>query len=92
MSRKQKEQDYNLRDYIWEEEEFKFNPKENRHKKFIHAKKRQLQKEHYANIKDKVIEIEYNIIQNKRAEADKYIAYEDYDFDEEDGFIRYKIK
>ena len=33
MSRKKQTEDYNLRDFTWEEEEFKFQPKENRHGK-----------------------------------------------------------
>jgi hypothetical protein len=91
MSQKNKPKDYNLRDYIWEEEEFKFQPKQNRHKKFLHAKKRQLQKEHYADTKDIVISFEKERFMAKCDEANKRIAYEDYDI-EDDDFVRYRIK
>ena len=91
MSQKNKQKDYNLNDFIWEEEEFKFEPKVNRHRKFLHAKKRQLEKERYANTKDIVISFEHEIYETKRQDAEKRLAYEDYDFDDED-FTGYRIK
>lgn len=92
MSRKKQTEDYNLRDFTWEEEEFKFQPKENRHGKFLHAKKKQLQKERYADAKDKVVYIENNILFAKRADAEKRLAYEDYDLEDDEDFVRYRIK
>ena len=95
MSKKNK-QDYNLKDYIWEEEEFSFQPKINRHKKFLHAKKRQLEKEKYADNKkvwtDPIYNDEYNRIMAKREDAERRIAYEDYDLEDDDDFVRYRIK
>lgn len=88
-----KQKDYDLKDYIWEEEDFEFQPKVNRHKKFLHAKKRQLEKERKAFLKDKVIQMDNEIYEAKKKNAEKRIAYEDYDldFDEEEKFINYKI-
>ena len=54
MSQKNKqEKEINLRDFTWEEEEFNFEPKPNRHKKFLKAKRRQLEKEKYVDNKRK---------------------------------------
>ena len=96
MSRKKQTEDYNLRDFTWEEEEFEFQPKENRHGKFLHAKKRQLQKEHYADQKrvfyDNVIKDEYKRFTSKCEDAERRIAYEDYDLEDDDDFVRYRIK
>lgn len=89
---KKSNKEIDLKDFIWEEEEFKFQPKENRHGKFLHAKKKQLQKEHYADAKDKVVYIENNILFAKRADAEKRLAYEDYDLEDDDDFVRYRIK
>lgn len=96
MSKKNKQEDYNLRDYIWEEEEFSFQPKVNRHKKFLHAKKRQLEKEKYADKKkeftDPIVWDEYGRTMAKREDAERRIAYEDYDLEDDDDFVRYRIK
>jgi len=92
MSKKNNQTDYNLKDYTWEEEDFNFNPKPNRHKKFLHAKKRQLQKEYYADTKDKVIQMDNEVLRDKRNEADRLIAYEDYDIEDDEQFVRYRIK
>ena len=92
MSKKNNQTDYNLKDYTWEEEDFNFNPKPNRHKKFLHAKKRQLQKEYYVDIKDKVIQMDNEVLRDKRNEADRLIAYEDYDIEDDEQFVRYRIK
>lgn len=92
MSRKKQTEDYNLRDYIWEEEEFKFQPKENRHNKFLHAKKKQLQKEHYANTKDKVVYMDNDIFMSKQKDAERRLVYEDYELEDDNNFIRYRIK
>ena len=104
MTKKNEQKDYDLKDYIWEEEEFEFQPKVNRHKKFLHAKKRQLEKEKYVNERKRnlinnylndveVIKNEYERYTNKIKDAENRIAYEEYDmdFDEEEKFINYKI-
>ena len=39
-----KEQEYELKDFIWETEEFKFEPKVNRHKAEIKGKQKQMNK------------------------------------------------
>lgn len=96
MSQKNKQKDYNLIDFTWEEEEFNFQPKVNRHKKFLHAKKRQLEKEKYADKKrewtDPIYNDEYGRIMSKREEAERRIAYEDYDLEDDDDFVRYRVK
>ena len=99
-----KQKDYDLKDYIWEEEEFEFQPKVNRHKKFLHAKKRQLEKEKHVDERKRkltnnylndveVIKNEHERYTNKIKDAENRIAYEEYDmdFDEEEKFINYKI-
>lgn len=103
MGKKNKHQDYNLRDYIWEEEEFTFQPKVNRHKKFLHAKKRQLEKEKYVNERKRNLINNYlndiEVIKNdheryvaKLKDAERRITYEDYDLEDDDDFVRYRIK
>ena len=83
----------NLRDFIWEEEEFQFNPKVNRHKKFLHSKKRQLEKEKFANNKkifnDSLILDEHNRYMSK---IEKSLLQDYYDTDNEEDFQGYKIK
>lgn len=90
MSKNKQEKEINLRDYIWEQEEFKFEPKINRHKKFLHAKKRQLEKEKYANDKkhDYYFFNEYDRYISKVEESllQDYYDREDEDYDE------YRIK
>lgn len=93
---KNKTQDYDLKDFTWEEEEFQFQPKVNRHKKFLHAKKRQLEKEKNADKKrqftDQIIWDEYGRMMSKREDAERRIAYEDYDLEDDEDFTRYRIK
>ncbi len=93
---KNKTQDYDLKDFTWEEEEFQFQPKINRHKKFLHAKKRQLEKEKNADKKrqftDQIIWDEYGRMMSKREDAERRIAYEDYDLEDDEDFTRYRIK
>lgn len=38
---KVKEVEYDLKDFIWEEEEFTFNPKNNRHRTLLNVKRKQ---------------------------------------------------
>ena len=86
---KNKTQDYNLRDFIWEQEEFKFEPKVNRHKKFLKAKKRQLEKEKMANKKDfSALEEEY-LRYNSKIEQSLLSDY--YDMEDED-YKGYRVK
>ena len=93
---KNKTQDYNLRDFIWEEEEFEFQPKDNRHGKFLHAKRRQLEKEKNADKKkmwtNSNYNDEYGRMMSKREDAERRIAYEDYDLEDDEDFTRYRIK
>ena len=83
----------NLRDFIWEEEEFQFNPKVNRHKKFLHSKKRQLEKEKFADKKkifnDSLILDEHNRYMSK---IEKSLLQDYYDSDSDEDFQEYKIK
>lgn len=86
---KNKTQDYNLRDFIWEQEEFKFKPKVNRHKKFLKAKKRQLEKEKMADKKDfSALEEEY-LRYNSKIEQSLLSDY--YDMEDED-YKGYRVK
>lgn len=93
---KNKTQDYNLRDFIWEEEEFEFQPKDNRHGKFLHAKRRQLEKEKNADKKkmwtNSNCNDEYGRMMSKMEDAERRIAYEDYDLEDDEDFTRYRIK
>lgn len=93
MSKKNKQVDYNLNDFSWETEEFEFNPKVNRHKKFLHAKKRQLEKEKYADNKkiynDSLIADEH---QRYMSKVEQSILQDYYDRDDEDDFDGYRIK
>lgn len=90
MDKKNKE--INLKDYIWEEEEFEFNPKVNRHKKFLKAKKRQLQKENYADIKRKNNTIILDEHEKYMSKIEKSLLQDYYDIDNEEDFKEYKIK
>lgn len=93
MGKKNKQVDYNLNDFSWETEEFEFNPKVNRHKKFLHAKKRQLEKEKYADDKkiynDSLIADEH---QRYMSKVEQSILQDYYDRDDEDDFDGYRIK
>ncbi len=93
MGKKNKQVDYNLNDFSWETEEFEFNPKVNRHKKFLHAKKRQLEKEKYADNKkiynDSLIADEH---QRYMSKVEQSILQDYYDRDDEDDFDGYRIK
>lgn len=83
----------NLRDFIWEEEEFQFNPKVNRHKKFLHSKKRQLEKEKFADKKkifnDSLILDEHNRYMSK---IEKSLLQDYYDSDSDEDFQEYRVK
>ena len=93
MSKKNKPVDYNLRDFSWETEEFKFSPKVNRHKKFIKAKKRQLQKENYADQKRKIDPIIWDEHQRYMSKVEQSILQDYYDRDDsEENFEEYRIK
>jgi hypothetical protein len=92
MSQKNKqEKEINLRDFTWEEEEFKFEPKPNRHKKFLKSKRRQLEKENYADNKRKFIDQlvldEHKRYMSKIEES----LIQDY-YEDEDNFEGYRIK
>ena len=90
---KNKTQDYNLRDFIWEQEEFKFEPKVNRHKKFLKAKKRQLEKEKKADEKklfnDSLI---INDHQRYMSKIEQSILQDYYDTDDEEDYKGYRVK
>ena len=83
----------NLRDFIWEEEEFQFNPKVNRHKKFLHSKKRQLEKEKFANNK-KIFNDSFILDEHSRymSKIEKSLLQDYYDSDNDEDFQEYKIK
>lgn len=94
MSKKKNPQkEIDLKDFIWEQEEFKFEPKENRHKKFLHSKKRQLEKEKFADKKkifnDPFILDEHNRYMSKVEES---LLQDYYDRDDEEDFAGYRIK
>jgi hypothetical protein len=93
MGQKNKQKDYNLKDYIWEEEEFTFQPKVNRHKKFLHAKKRQLEKEKYANQK-KVFTDPFILDEHQRytSKVEQSLIQDYYDREDEEDFVGYRIK
>ena len=85
------QKEINLKDFIWETEEFKFEPKVNRHKKFIRSKKRQLEKEAYANKKstDPLVLDEHKRYISKIEES---LLQDYYDLEDEEDFKGYKIK
>lgn len=93
MSKKDKPIDINLNDYIWETEEFQFTPKVNRHKKFIHAKKRQLQKEKKADEK-KLLNDSLTINDHQRymSKIEQSILQDYYDTDDEEDYKGYRVK
>lgn len=90
-----KPKDYNLRDYTWEEEEFKFNPKVNRHKKFLHAKKQQLEKEKNADRKknSSIDPIIWDEHQRYISKIEQSILQDYYDRDDdEEEYSNYRIR
>ena len=88
MSKKIKPKEIDLKDFIWEEEEFHFQPKVNRHSKFLNAKKRQLQKENYANQKNPIYADEHQRYMSKLEES----LLQDYYDSDEDDYIEYRVK
>lgn len=83
----------NLRDFIWEEEEFQFNPKVNRHKKFLHSKKRQLEKEKFAD-KKKIFNDPFILDEHSRymSKIEKSLLQDYYDSDSDEDFQEYRVK
>ena len=97
MSKKNNPQkEIDLKDFIWEEEEFDFQPKVNRHRKFLKAKKRQLQKEAYAQKKyiNKVNSAEHILDEHGRyiSKIEQSLLQDYYDIEDEDEFTGYRIK
>lgn len=87
--KKNPSKEIDLKDFIWEQEEFKFEPKVNRHKKFLKAKKRQLEKEKMADKKDiSALEEEY-FRYNSKIEQSLLSDY--YDMEDED-YKGYRVK
>lgn len=96
MSRNNSQKEINLRDFIWEQEDFNFNPKVNRHKKFIRAKKRQLEKEAYVDNRKHSIEYFEALTNNdhKRfiSKIEESLLQDYYDRDDEEDYKGYRIK
>lgn len=94
MSKNSSQKEINLRDFIWEEEEFQFNPKINRHKKFLKAKKRQLEKEGFVNLKKKqnldLLSLDRN--QKYISKLEESLLQDYYDRDDEEDYKGYRIK
>ena len=88
---KEPTKEIDLKDFIWEQEEFKFEPKENRHRKFLHSKKRQLEKERQANIKKPKIDVILEEHQRYNSKMERSILQDWYD-SEEDDFVQYRLK
>lgn len=90
--KKNPSKEIDLKDFIWEQEEFKFEPKVNRHKKFLKAKKRQLEKEKYADDKkiynDSLIADEH---QRYMSKVEQSLLSDYYDMEDED-YKRYRVK
>ena len=94
MSQKNKqEKEIDLKDFTWEEEEFKFEPKLNRHKKFLKAKRKQLQKESYADSKKKFVDA-FILDERKRfmSKVEQSLLQDYYDIEDEEDYEGYKIK
>lgn len=83
-------QDYDLKDFIWEQEDFKFEPKVNRHKKFFRAKKRQLEKEKNANNKKHDYYF-FNERERYISKVEQSLLQDYYDMEDE-GYSGYRIK
>ena len=83
-----------LKDFIWEEEEFEFKPKINRHRKFLHSKKRQLEKEAYvdANKKNNADPIILDEHQRYISKIEESLLQDYYDRDDEENYEGYRIK
>ena len=94
MSKNNSQKEIDLKDFIWEEEEFQFQPKVNRHKKFLRAKKRQLQKEKYADNKKKQnADLFFNEHQRYMSKVEQSFLQDYYDIeDDEEDYKGYKIK
>lgn len=97
MSQKNKqEKEIDLKDFIWEEEEFKFEPKPNRHKKFLRSKKRQLEKETYINNRKHSIEYLEALTTNEHkrfiSKIEESLLQDYYDRDDEEDYKGYRIK
>ena len=90
---KKSNKEIDLKDFIWEEEEFTFQPKVNRHKKFLHAKKRQLEKEKYDKQK-KVFTDQFILDEHQRytSKVEQSLIQDYYDREDEEDFIGYRIK
>ena len=94
MSKKKNPQkEIDLKDFIWEQEEFKFQPKINRHKKFLHSKKRQLEKEKFAD-KKKIFNDPFILDEHSRymSKVEESLLQDYYDRDDEEDFAGYRIK
>lgn len=94
MSKKKNPQkEIDLKDFIWEQEEFKFQPKINRHKKFLHSKKRQLEKEKFAD-KKKIFNDPFILDEHSRymSKVEESLLQDYYDRDDEEDFTGYRIK
>ena len=93
--KKNPNKEIDLKDFIWEEEEFIFQPKINRHKKFLRAKKRQLQKEKYVDNKKKQ-NADLSILdehQRYMSKVEQSFLQDYYDIeDDEEDYKVYKIK
>ena len=91
-NKKNPPKEINLKDYIWEQEDFEFTPKPNRHKKFLKAKRRQLEKENFANKKkafiDPIILDDHQRFVSKIEQS----LLQDYYDNEEDDIQEYRIK
>ena len=83
-----------LKDFIWEQEEFNFVPKVNRHKKFLKSKKRQLEKEAYvdANRKNNIDCTFFNEHQRYISKVEESLLQDYYDRDDDEDYKGYKIK
>jgi len=90
---KKSNKEIDLKDFIWEQEEFEFNPKINRHKKFLHSKKRQLEKEKFAD-KKKIFNDPFILDEHSRymSKIEKSLLQDYYDSDSDEDFKEYKIK
>ena len=93
MSKNNSSKEINLKDFIWEEEEFKFEPKVNRHRKFLKAKRKQLQKENYANNKKKFVD-GLILDEHKRfmSKVEESLLQDYYDTEDEEDYEGYRIK
>jgi hypothetical protein len=92
VSKNNSQKEINLRDFIWEEEEFQFNPKVNRHKKFLHSKKRQLEKEVYANNKKTIDPVILDGRKKYISKIEESLLQDYYDRDDEEDYKGYRIK